>query len=50
MYIDTYCHSSNAVKGVVQAALTQLLGSFAEKLHSAVQTGVRMVLSMNCVL
>ncbi|KAL3881297.1 hypothetical protein ACJMK2_027752 [Sinanodonta woodiana] len=34
VYIDTYCTSANSVRGAIQAALTQLLGSFAEKLHS----------------
>ncbi|KAK3577451.1 hypothetical protein CHS0354_032302 [Potamilus streckersoni] len=34
VYIDTYCTSANSVRGAIQAALTQLLGSFAEKLHN----------------
>ncbi|XP_053398071.1 brefeldin A-inhibited guanine nucleotide-exchange protein 3-like [Mercenaria mercenaria] len=37
VYIDTYSSSSTTLKGIVQAALTQLLGSFAEKLRSAMQ-------------
>ncbi|XP_060566727.1 brefeldin A-inhibited guanine nucleotide-exchange protein 3-like [Ruditapes philippinarum] len=35
VYIDTYSSSSTSLKGIVQAALIQLLGGFTEKLCSA---------------
>lgn len=37
VYIKTYISSSSNLKGIVLATLTQLLGSFVEKLQSAVQ-------------
>ncbi|KAL5009933.1 hypothetical protein ScPMuIL_012238 [Solemya velum] len=38
VYINTYCSSSHNMRGVVKAALTQLLGSFTDKLPSVMDT------------